>query len=704
VRRFRSGRRWACRTGALAAATIVVACMTMRPEESRTDDSLSWLDEINGERALAWVREQNARTASRLTQSALFQRNYERARAVHLDREPMPLAGPSMLHEGWVYDLLIDAAHPRGLWRRIELQSLLSGSTTWQPLIDVTALTAAEGRPLNMALPVHCFEQRCLVRMEGTSATGFGVDVREFDLETRSFVKDGFSLPPSVTQTVWKDRDTLLVAGDFGADTLSLRQMPVTLREWRRGEQPADVIFRADKNRPWGITPFHWPSDDERLITVFDEDVHGGRQLVMRADGRLVDTFLPAGASIVGQYRGQVIIQHSGKTDWQVGPTKIRIGSFVSIARGQLGDPSPAVRFIFEPRERESAIGAQIGITRDGVLIKTYENIRGRLSRFTFDGEAWVRREIAMPDHGNLVIVASEPSNPIALVSYQSFVQPPTLYAVDVRAGEARSLLSSHAAFDASDVLVEQRETRSNDGTSVPYFLVRLRSLKFDRRTPTLMYGYGALAAPMLPHYDAPLGRLWLEEGGAYVLANVRGGGEFGPAWHVQGLDRQRTYEDFIAVAEDLIRRNVTSPRHLGIRGHSNGGLLVGATLNLRPDLFHAAVIEHPVLDLHLHTRDLDTDEYGAWSSPEERAYLEAQSPLQNLRKRLPFPAPLIKTATDDDVLPSQARKYASQLGSFGLPFYYFETAGGHHSLADTPQDAAYYDALVYTYLAERLK
>jgi prolyl oligopeptidase len=264
--------------------------------------------------------------------------------------------------------------------------------------------------------------------------------------------------------------------------------------------------------------------------------------------------------------------------------------------------------------------------------------------------------------------------------------------------------MSSRGAFDANDFLTEQHEARSKDGTLVPYFLVRRRSQKLDGRAPTLMYSYGAFGNPMLPHYDAALGCLWLQEGGAFVLANVRGGGEFGPAWHVQRLERQRTYEDFIAVAEDLIRRNITSAQHLGIRGHSNGGLLVGATLNLRPELFNAAVIEHPVLDLRLHTRGLDSDEYGAWTVPEERAYLEMQSPLQNLQKRFPFPAPLIKTSTDDDVLPSQARQYAAKLASFGMRFYYFETASGRHTLADTPQDAAYYDALVYTYLGERLK
>lgn len=680
--------------------------MTTQRASVPEGDSLAWLDEINGDRALAWVRDQNARTARQLTQSALFQRNYDRARAVHLEREPMPLARPSMMHEGWVYDLLVDAAHPRGLWRRIELAALLSGSTQWQSLIDVTGLAQKENRALNLVLPVSCFGKRCLVRMEGATEDGRpGSDIREFDLDTRAFVKNGFVRHSGPHQAAWKDVDTVLLASDYEPSVSSARGMPISVREWTRDGNATREIFRGDPHGPLGVTPFSTPTaDGTPFLTLLSWEKAGTRSYVLNPDRSVTPTLLPNDFHLVGVYDGQLIGHCETRNGWIVGSKIITPGSLVSIPRSEIGRASPTVHVILEPRERESTTSLDVAITSAGLLVATYQDVRARLSRFTFDGSQWRRQIIPIPDHGSVIMIASDPSIGTALVSYESFLQPATLYAVDVGSGGIRALLNAPSEFATTGLITEQHEAISSDGTRVPYFIVRRRSSPLNGQAPTLLYGYGALGNPLTPHYDGAAGRLWLEEGGVFVLANVRGGGEFGPAWHVRGPERQRTYEDFIAVAEDLIRRNVTSSRHLGIRGHSNGGLLVGATLNLRPDLFNAAVIEHPVLDLHLHTRDLDSDEYGAWSSPEERTYLEAQSPLQNLRKRHPFPAPLIKTATDDDVLPSQARKYAAKLAAFGMPFYYFETAGGRHALADTPQDAAYYDALVYTYLAERLR
>jgi prolyl oligopeptidase len=694
---------WRHLNAALVFAACLAACMTTQRAGAPAVDSLSWLDEITGERALAWVRDQNARTARQLTQSALFQRNYERARAVHLDREPVPLAGPSMLHEGWVYDLLVDASHPRGLWRRIELRSLLAGFADWQPLIDVTALAASEGHPISMVLPVDCFKQRCLISLEGTAERS--ASLREFDLETREFVKNGFNFAPR-NWAIWKDSDTLLIAGDFGPETVSARQLPTTLREWRRGQSPTMEIFRGQGGGTNGVQPLDLPNTDgERFLIFYSMEAEDrSRSFFVGADGRVIPTLLPHGVGIIGLYRGQVLVLNTSKETWTAANMVVEPGSLVSMPLEEIGRAAPNVRVILEPRERELVMWFDVALTNAGLLVTTYLNVRPRVSRFDFDGARWHRHEIPFPDQGSVTLVASDPSSATALLSHQDFLRPPTLYAVNAASGESRVVLNARADFDVAGLITEQNEAVSKDGTRVPYSIVRSATDEPKGQTPTILYGYGAAGGVRTPHYDGALGRLWLEDGGAFVLANVRGGSELGPAWHVRRMERQRTYEDFIAVAEDLIRRKLTSPRHLAIRGHSNGGLLVGVALNMRPDLFNAAVMEHPVLDLRLHTRGIDTDDYGAWSNPGERAYLERQSPLQNLREQRPFPTPLIKTATDDDVLPSQARRYAATLASFGIPFYYFESAGGRHALGDTPQDVAYYDALLYTYLAERLR
>lgn len=693
---------------ALTAAAILASCKTTPLSETDMLDSLSWLDEVKGERALAWVREQNASTAARLTQSALFQRNYELARAVHLEREPTPLTGPSMIHEGWIFDFTVDAAHPRGLWRRMKLQSLMAGATEWQPLIDVTALAAAEGRPLSMVLPVRCFRHRCLVSMEGASHDGrSGWDLREFDLQTRAFVKDGFNLPTAVaTYGIWKDIDSLFLTSDFGPETLCVGGNPMTVREWGRGSPPATELFRGSAVGRHGVIPLEFPATDgARLVTLVSfEEGDTRRTFFVNDNGRVVPTNLPQGIEMVGAYHGQVIVHNSSAKNWVARNATVTSGSIASMPRSEIGKVLPNVHLIFQPQPRESLMGIDVAITSAGVLVSIYRNVRARVTLFDFDQGQWHRQEIGFPDHGAIGLVASDPSSSVAFMSYQSFLQPPTLYAVDAATGEARRLWGAPAVFDASGLVTDQYEAVSKDGTRVPYFLVRGNAREATGRTPTLLWGYGAVGGTRTPHYDGALGRLWLSEGGAYVLANIRGGGEFGPTWHVQRKERRRTYEDFIAVAEDLIRRKVTSPGHLGVRGHSNGGLLVGVTLNTRPELFNAAVLEHPVLDLHLHTLGLDSEDYGAWSKRDERAYLEAQSPLQNLKERDLFPVPLIKSATNDDVLPTQARKYAAKLSAFGLPYYYLESAGGGHALADTPQDAAYYDALVYAYLAERLR
>jgi prolyl oligopeptidase len=297
-----------------------------------------------------------------------------------------------------------------------------------------------------------------------------------------------------------------------------------------------------------------------------------------------------------------------------------------------------------------------------------------------------------------------------AFALYLNFLQPPTLYAVDVGTARAVPVETLPPQFDGSRHVVEQFEATSRDGTQVPYFLVRPKSSEANGRTPTLLHGYGGFQASLVPTYSGTLGKLWLEQGGAYAVANIRGGGEFGPAWHQAGLKtrRQVVYDDFIAVAEDLIRRKITMPQRLGIEGSSNGGLLMGVMLTQRPDLFRGVALGSPLLDMLRYHKLLAgaswVDEYGSPDVPEERAWLERFSPYQNLVKRADFPVPFFITSTRDDrVHPAHARKYAAKMESLGMPYLFYENTEGGHSAAANLQQRAMRAALEYTYLAQRL-
>jgi prolyl oligopeptidase len=337
----------------------------------------------------------------------------------------------------------------------------------------------------------------------------------------------------------------------------------------------------------------------------------------------------------------------------------------------------------------------------------TLANLSGQLQRLTLKSGQWQRERIALPDQGTILPALSDPSASSLFVSYQSFLQPPTLYEVDLKQARAKAIKQLPEQFDASQYVTEQLQARSADGTAIPYFLVRPKAFEAQGNAPTLMSGYGAFGMPELPEYSGTLGRLWLEQGGVYVLTNIRGGGEFGPSWHVVRTERRRTYEDFIAIAEDLIRRKITSPRRLGMQGLSAGGMLMGVMLTSRPDLFHAALVEVPVLDL---LRDYQLSgatvlgEFGSPEVPEERAFLESISPYGKLQYREDFPVPFLLTSTTDaQAHPGHARKFAAKMQSLKMPYYYYESREGGHAIATTPEGRAQLQALRFTYLANRL-
>jgi prolyl oligopeptidase len=672
-------------------------------------DPFLWLEEVEGKRALAWVQQQNARSLHQLTGDARYPQAYSQALSILEDRSRIPYGS---LRDGQVYNFWQDDQHVRGLWRRTPLASYETANPTWETLLDVDALARAEGRNW-VYKGVDCQPDhgpRCLI-----SLSDGGQDaqvVREFDQRSRSFVTDGFALPEAKSDVSWKDADTLLVATNFGDRSLTESGYPYIVKEWHRGQplSQAREIFRGEPHDVLAA-PARLDGDrGEHLLVIARARTFFSTDYLLvgaaQAAGALQPMTLPPKVELQGISGGELLFLI--RQDWQVSGQTFKTGSLLSMPLAAVTSAQPPLHAVLVPGPRDSI--EQVSVTHSGVLVALYSNVKGRLLRLKFDGKTWQPTDIALPANGSVGIATAEERSDTAFVTYEDFLQPATLYQVAVPSGQATPIKNLSQKFDAGRFSVEQLTATSRDGTQVPYFVVRPKNFVADGSAPTLLYGYGGFEVSMLPSYLGTTGKLWLERGGVYVLANIRGGGEFGPAWHEAGLKthRQVVYDDFIAVATDLIARRITSTRRLGIEGGSNGGLLMGVMLTQRPELFHAAVVQVPLLDMLRFDKLLAgaswVDEYGSPQVPQERAWLEKMSPYQNLHFRKDYPEVFILTSTKDDrVHPGHARKYAAKLESLHMPFLYYENVAGGHSAAADLRERARRLALEFVYLSQRL-
>jgi len=418
---------------------------------------------------------------------------------------------------------------------------------------------------------------------------------------------------------------------------------------------------------------------------------------------------MPLKSSPVAMLDGQVIVQLS--EPWTEGSAHIASGALASFdAARAAAEPtrlSPAA--VFEPGPRESVGGAEA--TRDRLVATIYQNVRGHVFVFSRSSNgAWTKKQLAFPENVATDVSAANRQGTEAFVSVTGFLTPSSVWLADARTGAVGSVKAIGPKFDASSDTVEQLEATSRDGTKVPYFVVHPKAMKLDGANPTILNAYGGFEISETPNYSPMTGKLWLEHGGVFVLANIRGGGEFGPAWHEAGLKthRQVIYDDFAAVAQDLIARKITSPRRLGIMGGSNGGLLMGVEMTQHPELWNAVDIQVPLLDM-LRYEQIDAGtswvgEYGSVSNPAERAFLASISPYQNLKAGVKYPEPLIWTTTKDDrVGPQHARKFAAKMSAMGLPYLFYEVIEGGHGAGANLKERAHTSALEYTYFTRQL-
>ncbi|KAF0174462.1 MAG: S9 family peptidase [Hyphomonadaceae bacterium] len=707
-------------TFAAALAVVTSACATMNAFTDRLTnrDPFAFMEEVEGKQALDWVRAQNARSLAHLEADARFAPMREDALKIVQSRDRLALGS---IRDGYLYNFWQDGTNVRGLWRRSPLAAYAAGAPQWETLLDVDALSTAENA--NWVFKgTDCQPARgtrCLVTL---SNGGKDASVRrEFDLATKTFVADGFNLPEAKAATAWKDADTIYLATDWGAGSLTTSGYPFIVKELKRGQALADAkeVFRGAASDVGVFLQDAEAEDGARFVAAI-QGVTFFTSNVFRLDtGTPAKLNTPMKSTVQGLHKGELILTLEEAWTPPGAATALGTGSLISITLDSATTATPVVKLLYGPGPRDSI--ESVAITRDAVLVAGYSNVRGRILRYAFDGRSWLESQIPLPPNGAVGFAGASSSESTAFATFEDFLRPDTLFAIDARAGSARAVQSLPAQFDASKLVSEQFEATSRDGTKVPYFVVRPRDAQMNGENPTLLYGYGGFQISQTPAYSPLSGKLWMERGGVYVIANIRGGGEFGPAWHQAGLKlkRQVVYDDFIAVAEDLIARKITSPRRLGIMGGSNGGLLMGVMLTQRPDLFRAAVVQVPLLDM-LGFADANmlagaswVDEYGdprlgengKPTHPDERAWLAKLSPYQNMRPQAVTPVmPFFVTSTKDDrVHPAHARKMAARLEAAGTPFYYYENIDGGHSAAANQQEVARRRALEFTYLNERL-
>ena len=687
-----------------ALIALPIAGLAQRPTTSRPpDDPFMWLEEVDGDRAMEWVKAKNTATLDQLGKSPLYQQIFDRTKKVLDSRDR--IAMPTILGDR-IYNFWTDADHERGIWRRTSWESYLSGTPSWETVIDLDALARSEGVPWAWG-GFDCLEplyRRCLISLSrgGSDAA----EVREFDLPNARFVEGGFRIPEAKSSTAWVDENTLLVGTDFGPGTMTTSGYARFIKQWKRGTplSSATTVLEIPATQ-MGAFAFSTDAGSRRYARIQSAKDFYTYDALIVTDGkaRKLDLQQDADVYFVGDQIAVYV-----RTPWQTGATTWQSGSLVAMPVDAFLAGERQFKLVMKPGEREAING--IATTRDHLLLNVLDNVSGQLRRYRVEPAGWTFETVPAPTLGTINVGATSSQDNRFFFTYANFIQPTTLFLADA-SGPVREVKRLPAMFDASGLKVEQLETRSKDGTRIPFYVVAREGLPRDGSNPTLLYAYGGFEASMTPSYSSTVGANWLERGGVYVSANIRGGGEFGPAWHRAGLkeNRQRIYDDFIAVAEELIRLKITSPAHLGIQGGSNGGLLMGVNLTQRPDLYNAIVIQVPLLDMRRYNQLLAgaswMAEYGDPDKPEEWDFISKYSPYQNLKTGQKYPRVLFTTTTRDDrVHPGHARKMAAKMESMGYPFYYFENTEGGHGSGVTSDQRARTIALTYAYLWNQLQ
>lgn len=678
--------------------------------DATSDDPFLWLEDINGTRALDWVKQQNATTAAQFVDNDKFTRTRDSILEVLDSDARIPYVSRMGDH---LYNVWRDKAHPRGIWRRTTLAEYRKADPAWEVLLDIDALNKAEDKRW-VFKGSQCLKpkfDRCLLSLSPDG--GDAVVVREFDVSRKQFVTDGFVLPVAKTQVGWIDQDSIYVGTDFGPGSMTESSYPRIAKLWKRGTPLSEAtIVHEGKPKDLAVSAFHdrTPGYERDFVSVATDFFHS--KLYQRVDGKLVQVDVPDDAS-AGAHRQWLLVRT--RSPWTVDGTTYPSGALLSAPFDAFMAGKRDFTVLFQPDEHTSL--GSYAWTQHHLILNLMDDVKSRLEVLTPPtkptSEPWKREAMAgAPSMSTIRVIDTDPDNSDEYwLDVTGYLTPSTLQRGVLGSVPAEAIKQAPSFFDASKFAVSQHFVTSKDGTRVPYFEIASKDLKLDGSNRTLLYGYGGFEVSLQPSYSGSVGRAWLKRGGVYVIANIRGGGEYGPQWHQAALkaNRPRAYEDFAAVAKDLIERGVTSPEHLGAEGGSNGGLLMGNMLTMYPELFGAIACEVPLLDMkrysHLSAGASWMAEYGNPDTA-DWDFIKTFSPYQNVKKDSHYPPVLFYTATSDDrVGPVQARKMAARMQAQGHPnvWFYENREGGHGAGADNAQ-SAHMHAMAYDFLWDQLK
>lgn len=674
-----------------------------------TSDPYTYMEEAEGAKALAFAKAENDRSLPQLQNDPRYAGLYADALKIVTAKDRIPnvgLAGDGSLRDFWQ-----DAEHVRGVWRTTSLASYKSGAPEWKTLLDIDALAKAEGANwvFKGADCLKPADRYCLISLSNGGKDA--VEVREFDAQTGQFVAGGFHLPEGKHRFDWIDRDTLIVATDWTKGEVTTSGYPYVAKIVKRGEalSAAREVYRGTaQDGGYGVSPMALTDPDgkvaalviQRPLDTFNAEYH------LVTDHGAVRLDLPRKSSIQAYVDGQMAV--TLEEDWAA--KGFKEGDLVSFDLAAVKARPTDLSGALVLRPSQSQAIAEVVDTKDRMAVVLYDNVKARLITFRHGRKGWTSAAIDLPKDSTIGVTSTSSIDDRMIVNVTSFLTPSSQWIADAATGKAEVARTLPAKFDASKDVVEQLWATSRDGTKIPYFVVRPKDLKYDGTAPTVLNAYGGFQVSQTPSYAATVGKLWLEKGGVYVIANIRGGGEFGPRWHNAGLklNRMRVYDDFFAVSQDLIARKITSPAKLGIMGGSNGGLLMGVALTQHPELYKAIIIQVPLFDMvgytHIGAGASWVGEYGDPAVPAERAVIDTYSPYQLLAPGKPYPRVFLETSTKDDrVHPAHARKAAARLKEFGYDYLYYENIDGGHAASANLNERAMRIALEFTYLHQRL-
>ena len=668
----------------------------------KSDKDYQWLEELRSDKSLSWVKQQNERTLKRLEATPTFDSMKKDALAILEAKDKIPYGG---IRKDFVYNFWQDADHVKGIWRRASWKTYTASKPEWETLLDVDALAKSSGKNYVFG-GANCLQSdpnRCLITLsEGGSDASFK---REFDISKKDFVKGGYELPASKSVLDWVSKDEVLFGNALTAATQTDSGYPIEVRSWKRGQKAdeAPVVFKGEKS---DVSVSGWVTRDEsegkdyvfysRSLSFYTSELY------VPKDGKPFKLPLPIDVEMRGLHKGLLLFTNRKQLD------KYPAGSLIAVEYSDLVKGKTSYKLIFTPTERQSIGG--VSFTKDYMYLDLLDNVRSRVTRYEYKGKEWTAKDLPLESTGTISIISADDESNRMFVGYEDFLTPGSLYAFDGDTLEKKLIMQLPPRFKSDGLTIAQEFATSPDGEKIPYFIIHSKSMKKDGQNPTLLYGYGGFEVSLNPSYLAVAGKLWLERGGVYVLANIRGGGEFGPRWHQAALleNRQKAFDDFAAVARDLIAKGITKPAHLGIQGGSNGGLLMGASFTQHPELFNAVVCQVPLLDMLRYHKLLAgaswMAEYGNPEDPKMKPVIEKYSPFQNLDPKKTYPEVFFVTSTADDrVHPSHARKMAARMEEYNKPFYYYENIEGGHSASADLQQRAKRSALEFSYLWMKL-